>query len=145
MLRAVALQLDLGNTFEARPCPCGHRSDPHVACRCTARQVARHLQRLPVADITVEMYRPTKREMDSPGTTLADMRRQIENKSRYDSNELDENCRNLLKASIAELGLDLEAQPRIMAVARTIANLDRAEQIMACHVCEAINYRMMRR
>ena len=31
-----------------------------------------------------------------------------------------------------------------MAVARTIADLDRAEQIMASHICEAINYRMMR-
>jgi magnesium chelatase family protein len=145
MLRAVALQLDLGNTFEARSCPCGYRTDPHVACRCTARQVARHLQQLPVADITVEMYRPTQREMESSGTTLADMSRQIANKSRYDSNELDENCRNLLKASIAELGLDTDAQNRIVAVARTIANLDRAEQIMASHICEAINYRMIGR
>jgi predicted ATPase with chaperone activity len=145
MLRAVALQLELGSTFEARPCPCGYRSDPHVACRCTARQVERHLQRLPVADTTVETHRPTQREIKSPGSTLPDMRRQIANKSRYDSNELDENCRNLLKASIAELGLDLEAQSRIMAVARTIANLDRAEQIMASHICEAINYRMIGR
>ena len=69
-----------------------------------APQVARHLQRLPVADMTVEMYRPTQRDMKSPGTTLADMHRQIANKSRYASNELDENCHNLLKASIAELG-----------------------------------------
>ena len=29
MLRAVALELGLGNTFEARPCPCGYRNDPH--------------------------------------------------------------------------------------------------------------------
>ena len=145
MLRAVALQLDLGTTFEARSCPCGYRSDPGVACRCTPRQVARHLQRIPAADINVEMYRPAQREMKMPGTTLADMRRQIANKSGYESSELDEHCRNLLKASVAELGLDADVRSRIITVARTIANLDRAEQIMASHVCESINYRTLRR
>jgi predicted ATPase with chaperone activity len=143
MLRAVALELDLANTFEARPCPCGYRSDPHAACRCTARQVARHLQRLPVADITIEMHRPTHRELQSSGTTLADMRRQIGDKSGNESSELDEDSRNLLKASVAELGLDADVQQRIMAVARTIANLDRSERIKASHLCESINYRVL--
>jgi len=71
------------------------------------------------------------------------MHRQIAAKSAYGSKELDENCRNLLKASAAELGLDVDAQNRIIAVARTIANLERAEQIWPSHICEAINYRMV--
>lgn len=145
MLRAVALQFNLANTFEALPCPCGYRSDPYVACRCTASQVARHLQRLPVADITIEMHRPTEREMKSAGTALADMQRQIADKSRYESIELDEDCGNLLKAAVAELALDVEVQNRIIAVARTIANLDQSERIKPSHLCEAINYRMLRR
>ena len=33
MLRAVALKLGLGSTFEVRPCPCGYRTDPRRACR----------------------------------------------------------------------------------------------------------------
>jgi predicted ATPase with chaperone activity len=143
MLRAVALQLDLANTFEARPCPCGHRSDPYVACRCTVRQVARHVERLPVADITVEMHHPSQREIKSAGTALSDMQRQIADQSCYDSVELDEDCGNLLRAAVAELALDVEVQQRIVAVGRTIANLDRSERIKSSHLCEAINYRML--
>jgi predicted ATPase with chaperone activity len=33
----------------------------------------------------------------------------------------------------------------VVAVARTIANLDRSEWIKPSHICEAINYRMLRR
>lgn len=145
MLRAVALELGLGSTFEARPCPCGYRSDPRRECRCSGRQVEGHLRRLPVADISVEVICPLEREMRTPGTTLADMRRQIQAKSDCHSLELDETGRNLLKAAVAELALDADVRKRILAVARTIANLDRCERIESRHLCEAINYRMLRR
>ena len=41
MMRAVALELGLSQTFAARPCPCGHRNSPHRDCSCTARQIER--------------------------------------------------------------------------------------------------------
>jgi predicted ATPase with chaperone activity len=145
MLRAVALELGFGNTFEARPCPCGYRSDPNVACRCIARQVERHFRRTPVADVNVEMQRPGERDLSRTGTTLADMHRQIADKGKSKSIKLDEGGLNLLKAAAAELGLDADAQRRIMAVARTIANLDRSERVRPIHVCEAINYRLLGR
>jgi predicted ATPase with chaperone activity len=100
---------------------------------------------LPVADITVEMHRPSQREMKSAGLRLTDMQQQIADQSRNESSELDEDCGNLLRAAVAELGLDVEVQGRIIAVARTIANLDRREWIKASYLCEAINYRMLRR
>ncbi|MGD0900753.1 MAG: ATP-binding protein [Thermoguttaceae bacterium] len=145
MLRAVALDLGLGTTFEVRPCPCGYRSDPRRACQCGYKQIERHLRNLPVADINVEVCPPALREMKSPGTTLTEMRHQIDGKTAYESLELDEDSRNLLKAATAELALDADALSRIIAVARTIANLDRSERIEARHLCEAINYRAMRR
>ena len=83
--------------------------------------------------------------MRSPGTTLADMRRQIEAKTDHQSLELGDNSRNLLKAAVVELTIDADTRNRILAVARTIANLDRNERIEARHVCEAINYRMLGR
>ena len=144
MLRAVALELGLGNTFEARPCPCGYRNDPRRACQCSCNQIERHVRKLPVADISIEMVSPAEREMRSPGTSLAEMRQQIEAKTGYESLELGDDSRNLLKAAISELALDADARNRILAVARTIANLDRNERIEARHVCEAINYRAMR-
>lgn len=85
-----------------------------------------------------------EREMRTPGTTLAEMRRQVQFKGDCHSLELDENGRNLLKAAFAELALDTDVCNRVLAVARTIANLDRYEQIEPRHLCEAINYRMLR-
>ena len=141
MLRAVALELGLGTTFEARPCPCGYRNDPRRSCQCRYNQIERHLRKLPVADISIEVVNPNEREMRSPGTTFAQMRQGIEAKSEHKLLELDENSRNLLKAAICELALDADVRNRILAVARTIANLDRSERIESRHVCEAINYR----
>jgi len=144
MMRALALELGLAQTFEAWPCPCGNRTLPDAPCRCTVRQIERHLRKLPVADIIVEMVRPLEREMRRPGTTLADMRKQIEGKADYQGLDLDEISGNLLRAAVRELGLDPDVRRRIIAVARTIANLDEHERIEAPHLAEAINYRMMR-
>ena len=144
MMRAVALELGLGNTFEVRPCPCGYRNDPRRACECRTSQIERHLRKLPVADINIEMLCPPEREMRSRGTSVAEMRQQIEAKSGYESLELGDDSRNLLKAAISEYALDADTRNRILAVARTIANLDRSERIEARHLCEAINYRAMR-
>ena len=91
------------------------------------------------------MVSPAEREMRTAGTAMAEMRRQIEAKSDFESLELDENSRTLLKAAVVELALDADTRNRILAVARTIANLDRNERIESRHVCEAINYRMLGR
>jgi magnesium chelatase family protein len=144
MLRAVALELGLGNTFEVRPCPCGYRNDPRRACECRSSQVERHLRKLPVADINIEVICPAERDMRSPGTSIAEMRKEIESKTAYDSLELGDDSRNLLKAAVSELAIDPDARTRIIAIARTIANLERSEPIESRHLCEAINYRAMR-
>ena len=144
MLRAIALALGLDQTFEARSCACGYRNDPQIACRCTVSQLDRQRRRLPFADIHIEVPRPTQREMSRPGTKLAAMTALIADRSGYTSLALDEHATNLLNASIAQLGLDLPARERIIAVARTIANLDRRERITPVHLSEAINYRMFR-
>jgi predicted ATPase with chaperone activity len=145
MLRAVALELGLTQTFEAWPCACGHRTSVDVECRCSARQIDRHIRRFPVADIAVEMCYPPERVMKMPGTTLADMRKQIDAKSDFDSLDLAEVAGNLMRAAVREVGLDPDARRRVLAVARTIANLDQSQQIEPSHLCEAINYRMLGR
>ena len=93
MLRAVALELGgcgqpnarggLATTFEIWPCPCGYRNDPRRACECRSSQIERHIRKLPVVDICIEVVCPPEREMRSntPGTTLAEMRHQIETKT----------------------------------------------------------------
>ena len=53
-----------------------------------------------------------------------------------------DDSRNLLRAAVSEYALDADVRNRIIAVARTIANLDHSERIEARHLCEAINYRV---
>jgi magnesium chelatase family protein len=72
------------------------------------------------------------------------MRQQIGGMAQHHSLELDEEGRNLLKAAVTEMGIDARAREVVIRVARTIANLDGCEGIQPQHVCEAINYRMLR-
>lgn len=147
MLRAAAVYHCGPATYEARPCPCGHHGDPRVECTCTARQIEKHRRKIPVADITVEICPPPERELNAktPGTTWKEMSGYIERKTAHASLELDDECRNLLKAACAELGIDAYGRERILAVARTIANLDQSKDVAPAHLCEAINYRSFRR
>lgn len=141
MMRAVALELGLSETVEYRPCPCGNRNDSRTVCNCTVKQIERHISKMPMADMTVEMMRPSHRDMGRIGTTLDHIRRHINDMTGYHSLTLDDNGRNLFKAAIVEVGLDPAAQEMVIAIARTVANLDRSEHIQTSHLCEAINYR----
>jgi predicted ATPase with chaperone activity len=146
MLRAAALELGLGSTFEALPCPCGHRSSPIRSCKCTAAEIDRCLAAWPVADITVEVPEPPQRELNGrPGTTLVDMQSQVARASAYTDLTLDQDSAAILKSACVELGIDPDGRQRIIAVARTIANLENCQRIESRHVCEATNYRMFRR
>ena len=84
MLRAVALELGHGNTFEARPCPCGYHGSPLRACNCTCSKIERCRAAWPVADITIEVVQPPQRELNGrPGTILAEMKGQIASMSSH--------------------------------------------------------------
>ena len=145
MMRAVAVELGHAQTFEALPCPCGNRSDPRAVCNCTVGKCERHLRKLPVAEITVEMMRPAKREIGIVGTTLAGMREQIAAASAYTSTELDRITAELFDRAASEMNFDIPTRKSVLAVARTIANLDNSEPIQPSHLMEAVNYRPLSR
>ena len=58
---------------------------------------------------------------------------------------LDREAQELLRMAISELGLSARAYDKILKVARTIADLDTAELILARHISEAVQYRSLDR
>jgi magnesium chelatase family protein len=58
---------------------------------------------------------------------------------------LDDATKELLKNAMTELNFSARAYDRILKVARTIADLTKAENILSEHISEAIQYRSLDR
>jgi len=156
------------------PCPCGYRNDPGRSCHCSVPQIERYMSKisgplLDRIDIHIEVPAVPFRELSGkvPGTSSDQMREQVAaarrvQSTRFDGSRVRHNAdmshrqtrrfcgvdaegRNLLKASMTELGLSARAHDKILRVARTIADLDSSENILPAHLNEAINYRMLDR
>ena len=59
--------------------------------------------------------------------------------------QIDEQGRSLIKQAMEKLGLSARAYDRILKVARTIADLDAAPNVISSHIAEAIQYRSLDR
>jgi magnesium chelatase family protein len=156
------------------PCPCGYRNDPRRTCNCTVVAVERYMAKisgplLDRIDMHIEVPAVPFKELsaDRAGTSSSDMRSQVIAARRRQAErfhglavrynaqmgprhlrqfcKLDEECQNLLRASVNELGLSARAHDKILRVARTIADLEGSPAIELPHISEAINYRMLDR
>ncbi len=152
------------------PCLCGYYGDRRRACTCTSQQIRQYQSRIsgPLLDridihievasmqygeITgngigehsrairerVRQARSVQRERFADGTTLTNARMSDKQVRRYCA--LDEDSRKLIEMAVDKLGLSVRAYTRILKVARTIADLEGADDIRASHVAEAIQYR----
>jgi magnesium chelatase family protein len=156
------------------PCPCGFRGDSRRNCNCTTPQIERYMSKIsgPLVDridIHIEVPAVPFRELSggTPGTSSAEMRSQVVaaraaqterfhgTSTRYNADMshrqtraccvLDDECSNILKAAMAEMGLSARAHDKILRVARTLADLEAVPTIRPHHMNEAINYRMLDR
>jgi len=153
------------------PCPCGYLGDPVQSCRCTVPEIHRYRRRLSGPfldriDLFIEVPRLAADELLGARGASASLEvrsrvaeartRQWErlrdepavfSNAQLDGALLDDCCtlnddaRLLLKRAVRRLGLSARAHVRILRVARTIADLERAETLTAGHIAEAVHYR----
>ena len=152
------------------PCRCGWRGHPSGRCTCTDAQVEKYVSRIsgPMLDRmdlhvevpSVEFDAMRRREVPESSAEVkkrVDAARAVQS-ARFTGTEvscnahmtpamvgkfceLDEKGEKILRAAFERMGLTARSHDRILRVARTIADLDGAEQISASHLAEAIQYR----
>jgi magnesium chelatase family protein len=152
------------------PCPCGNATDPEKACSCSPGNIIRYQAKIsgPILDridlhIEVPRLKFEKLSEDSQQECSESIRMRVEKarkiqKERFlDSKivansemeseqikkycQLDEAGAELMKNALSRFYLSARAYFRIIKVARTIADLEEAENILPNHIAEAIQYR----
>jgi magnesium chelatase family protein len=173
-LRATTFPAEFILVAAMNPCPCGYRSDPRRACTCSPPQVDKYLSKIsgPLLDridlhVEVPAVPFTQLAEAPPGPTSAEIlaevlkarARQAERfgprgpgvNGRMTPRQVRKFCPlkpeslSLLKGVMEELGLSARAHDKVLRVARTIADLEGADQIQPNHVAEAVNYRSLDR
>ena len=157
------------------PCPCGYYNHPDKDCVCGPGVVQRYLNKIsgPLLDRIDIHIEVTPVSFDELASTVSsegskEIRLRVEKarnvqKERYKlrtgvhcnaqmtSREFELFCKidsagsQLLKIAMDKMGLSARAYDRILKVARTIADLDQAENIDSNHIAEAIQYRSLDR
>jgi magnesium chelatase family protein len=151
------------------PCPCGYYGDPTRECRCTPAIIQRYLGKisgplLDRIDIQIEVPAVPYKELRAGevAESSADMLGRVERAreiqaARGQTNSrmptrlirklcaLDETGERTLEMAMRRMSLSARAHDRILKVARTVADLDGSESVMAKHIAEAIQYRSLDR
>ena len=152
------------------PCRCGWRGHPSGRCRCSEREVERYVQKisgplLDRMDLHVEVpsveYEAMRRR--TPAESSAQIRSRVTEarqrqlrrfagtsipcNAQMPPDRIARDCRlsaageALLRGAFDRMGLTARSHDRLLRLARTIADLDGAEDIAPEHLAEAIQYR----
>lgn len=157
------------------PCPCGFYNHPEKECTCGPGTVQKYLNKvsgplLDRIDLHVEvtpvpfsaLSTPENSENSAAIRERVIKAREIQGgrfakdegtycNAQMSSKTLKEICRidaagqSLLKTAMDKLNLSARAYDRILKVSRTIADLDKSENIGPHHLAEAIQYRSLDR
>ncbi|MDR2074505.1 MAG: YifB family Mg chelatase-like AAA ATPase [Oscillospiraceae bacterium] len=157
------------------PCPCGYFGHPTRPCVCSRNTVNKYLNRvsgplLDRLDMHVEVpsinFESISSEEDSESSFSIKMRVDSARKlqiERYGGGDhalcnakvtmqllkktynLTSEARSTLKIAFESMGFTARAYERILRISRTIADLEKSDNICECHVCEAVQYRNLDR
>ncbi|CRM90419.1 Competence protein ComM [Pseudomonas sp. 22 E 5] len=148
------------------PCPCGYLGEPSGRCRCTPEQIQRYRNKLsgPLLDridlhLTVAReataLNPLPQDGDNTATASTEVAEARERQQKrqgcanafLDLPGLRKHCQlakadeSWLESACERLTLSLRAAHRLLKVARTLADLERVENIARHHLQEALQYR----
>ena len=152
------------------PCPCGNYGAKDMTCTCSPSAIQSYLKRLsgPLLDridLKIDVERVDFLELSARSSEESseeikqrvDKARQIQNErfkgtkvhtnSKMTSKMISEHCaldeqtENIMKLAFEKYHISARGYTRILKVARTIADLDGAENIQLNHLTEALAYR----
>jgi len=156
------------------PCPCGNHGHPHKQCTCTPVMINRYRSKisgplLDRIDLTVNLNPVEFKDWEkkSEGETSAQIRERVikargmqsarfkNSKTRANAfmtpKEIKDFCPlppgggEVLEAAMRKLGLSARSLDKILKTARTIADLEGAENISKTHIMEVLQYRPLDR
>ena len=156
------------------PCPCGNLGSSTQQCKCTPGEIHRYISKLsgPLLDridlqievdaVSYEDFRSTIPDEDSATIKARVEKARAIQRERYKGTKtktndemtnaqlkkycaLDAEGEKLLKNAFTRLNLTARATSRVLKVARTIADLEGCDDILAKHVAEAVHYRSLDR
>lgn len=154
------------------PCPCGYFGSKEKECTCSPKAIEKYMGKIsgPLLDridiqIEVSPVKYQKLQNETEVETSETIKKRVNKarkiqQERYKENgiysnaeltpklvnkycKLDKESKMILQSAFERLGLSARAHGRILKVARTIADLEEAENINSNHIAEAIQYRSL--
>ncbi len=153
------------------PCPCGYANDPQKICSCLQSTLNKYQKKIsgPILDridLHIEVPRLSFDKLSNTknGESSDTIRQRVIfarkiQQARFNNtniftnaemgnNELKKYCAldseslNLLRSAVEKLHLSARSYNRILKISRTIADLDKSENISINHLAEALQFRI---
>ncbi len=148
-LDRIAVGLGINYSF-LNPCLCGDLYEPLTLCHWAKRTIMSLRNRGSFrqalnGDVSIRLERPLKRDLDAQETPLhLDMQWAKPNGEPDMAKELPvaPDAKALMAMVYERFSLTLGAYERTLQVAKTIALMNGMDEIMGCHMAEALQYRV---